>query len=656
MLLLGMVCALLSGCRGGGSYVKPAGSETGAADSLAGLTLTRTEAAEWQGRVLDANGNGRMILLQGDGGYQVELVNEQGETAREISISCPEGVALGAVETMNGELYLAGSDGHAVRVYSLDKQGNLTQTVICDRGQTVFDLAFDSQGGCYLLVGDLVENPLFGSSYRENTQVIFMGTDGEITALAADTDTERMFALAETEDGAVWMLTNQVTTEETWVCVYALARGTAEQKDSFLMAQARLLSGMGGGWYLSTDSDLYAYDPAAQTLTYLAKWVNWGVNGAAVRGGSFLSAEHVLLWGDQMTWRLSPRAERGDTVTLRVGVLEPFELPVEEILNFQSAYPEYQVETVSFQDQNALNLAIVSGETLDILQIDELDPTRYEENGLFLELSDRLAGDSDLGSGEFYTALWDMTRRDGALYTLMTGFTIQGLYGPQGAYGEEGSLRLAEFQQALESTRFYETTVRENAVTWLCSVAGFDREGALSQEGQENLAQLLALCGGFAADYDQVDFEIPGAELLFQWLNLSSLPAVEALINQGEALWQTKEVDVWGYPTGAGLAFTCDRSYGILAASEHQEGAWELLRYLLRSGNEDSGIPVRRPTGIPLLDRLVSQVRCEALGYASPILGIIQEEAAPCFAGDKTPEAAAEVIANRVRVYVGEQQ
>ena len=81
--------------------------------------------------------------------------------------------------------------------------------------------------------------------------------------------------------------------------------------------------------------------------------------------------------------------------------------------------------------------------------------------------------------------------------------------------------------------------MRENAVTWLCSVADFDQNGMLSPDGQENLAEILSLCAGFPADFEQVDFEISGADLPFQWLNLSSLPAAYGLEDQGKALWQT---------------------------------------------------------------------------------------------------------------------
>jgi len=81
------------------------------------------------------------------------------------------------------------------------------------------------------------------------------------------------------------MLSNQRTTDETRVCVYALGDSGVEQLDSFSMGRTRLLSGTGNCLYLSTDNELYTYDPTNQNLTLTAKWVNWGVNGAAVVDG-----------------------------------------------------------------------------------------------------------------------------------------------------------------------------------------------------------------------------------------------------------------------------------------------------------------------------------------------------------------------------------
>ncbi len=619
-------------------------------------SFSRVDYSGWKEQVLDASRDGRYILLQGDQGFKIVVLSRNGEKEREVSFSGAGGVCFSALENRNENTYLAGSDGKSAQVYRLNAQGNVEMVTSCESCQTVFDLMPGTQGDFYLLVGDVIENPAFAAAYRENIQLLHLDAEGNSTYVSTDAETEDIFALAEAEDGTMLMFSNQLTVDETRVCVYVLENGVAEQYDSFPMERAKLLAGTENCLYFSTDSDLYAYDPISQDLTFVAKWVNWGVNGAAVVGGSLLSADQILLWGNQKTWQVSPKETHEDTVTLRVGVLAPFELPVQEILDFQSAYPEYQIETVTFEDQNELNLAIASGEDLDLLQADEIDTTRYEKNDVFINLDAYLNEDNDLSSAAFYTKLWDMTRQDNALYTVMTGFTIQGLYGPRGTYGDEQSMSLEEFRQGAENSRFYETTVRENAITWLCSVAGFDQEGALSQEGQEELSQILDLCKGFPTNFEQVDFEISGADLPFQWLNLSSLPAVLAVENQGKTLWQTSELDFLGYPVSQGLAFTTTRSYGIFSTSSKQAEAWTLLRYLLLSGNEDSGIPMRRPTEVPLLDQLVSQVSCQALGYASPILEIIQEEATPCFDGDKTPQEAAEVIVNRVHIYIGEQQ
>ena len=97
----------------------------------------------------------------------------------------------------------------------------------------------------YLLVGDVVENPAFESTYLENTQVIHLNADGTGVPVTAPTDTEDVFALAKNVDGTILMLSNQRTTDETRVCVYALGDSGVEQLDSFSMGRTRLLSGTG---------------------------------------------------------------------------------------------------------------------------------------------------------------------------------------------------------------------------------------------------------------------------------------------------------------------------------------------------------------------------------------------------------------------------
>ncbi len=145
-----------------------------------------------------------------------------------------------------------------------------------------------------------------------------------------------------------------------------------------------------------------------------------------------------------------------------------------------------------------------------------------------------------------------------------------------------------------------------------------------------------------------------------------------------------------GFPTEQGMKNPL-YLYGISinAASAHKEGAWQFIQFVLEEENQrivenDSRLPVHEKT----LQEYVEREAAEPNGFmasASPaeevcvsedqlerfwecldngelvprrteeILAIIREEAALYFTGDKTIEEVSDVIENRVRLYLAEQ-
>lgn len=625
--------------------------------ALADVKLTRTNYDLGQKLMLDVSPSGCGFLCQQQAQYYIVTVDETTSITSEIPCAFPEGFSPQRIEEGAENYYVAGRSEQEVAVYEVTKNGDVSLVVSTPAESAVLDFVQAKPENFFLICGDIVDVALFDTSYVENTTILCLDQQGQLTAIPLETPTETLFALHKSSDGTILAFSNRSTTEEQQVRVYAIREGQLDPLDIISLGHATMLtSGSSDTVYLSTATDLYLYEINGQILNRTAKWANYGVNGNKVLGGSILSAECVLLWSKDQVWKLQPCDPNLDTITLRVAVIEPFELPVQELLDFQSSYPEYQVETVSFQDQGELNLALAAGEPLDLIQVDELDPTRYFYNGVFLDLSSYLQNDTDFSQGDFYATLWEMTRIEGKLPVLMTNFTIQGLYGPKENYGDKSALSLEEFQQITMDSRFYETTVCENAITWLCSVAGFDSDGSITQEGLEDLSDLITLAAQFQRTFETVDYNIPGDALPLNWLNGSSSMSIRQLAYQEQRLWNTEGLCFLGYPSTDGLSFTQSRSYGICTKSEHPDAAWAFIRYLLLSGNEDVGISMLRPSDLPLLDQLVSQINNQALNYASPILSIIQEEASSCFSGNRKPEDVVPIIANRVSIYLAEQQ
>lgn len=127
----------------------------------------------------------------------------------------------------------------------------------------------------------------------------------------------------------------------------------------------------------------------------------------------------------------------------------------------------------------------------------------------------------------------------------------------------------------------------------------------------------------------------------------------------------------------SGVAFDQTISMGISVQSPYPDLCWEFIVYLLGEDFQGSIVgamlPVRTDTLSAQIDKAMSttdgplsQPQADALnaiiikadhlfGIYPEVKNIIMEEAEAYFAGDKTAEAVADIIQNRVSIYLAEQ-
>lgn len=147
-----------------------------------------------------------------------------------------------------------------------------------------------------------------------------------------------------------------------------------------------------------------------------------------------------------------------------------------------------------------------------------------------------------------------------------------------------------------------------------------------------------------------------------------------------------------GYPTLEGGKYMMSvESFYVNAASEHKEGALDFLQFLLETEQQErlqDGFPARRDVLENLWERAKKEVLDENTGYSiggvsyspremtdreeeifwemfehniysqyqNPIYDIIYEEALPFFYGEKSAREVADIIDNRVQLYLDERK
>ena len=166
-----------------------------------------------------------------------------------------------------------------------------------------------------------------------------------------------------------------------------------------------------------------------------------------------------------------------------------------------------------------------------------------------------------------------------------------------------------------------------------------------------------------------------GKELTGRW-TVSNPPDLVEYMQAMDAEYSSLEFA--GYPVQKDEPFFIMNgltSFGMNSASPNKEAAWKLLEIMLSEDFQKEvkgNIPARKDAfdnfydkdyygnqilseeGKTLFYYLVEHAHWTAISYTDEILIIIHEEVAPVWAGDRTAEQAADIIQNRVSIYLNE--
>ncbi len=283
------------------------------------------------------------------------------------------------------------------------------------------------------------------------------------------------------------------------------------------------------------------------------------------------------------------------------------------------------------------------------------------------------------------------------------GWTLDEMIAYAEAHPDAELMEYADKSRALQ-TMFYMS--QDAFIDWEQGTCSFDTD---------DFKKVLTFVAGFPDEYDweadqrSTPEKIQAGDLLLEEVYLSEFRDIQVT----RAMFED-QVNFIGYPTAdgsAGCGFAASSAYAIVSRSEKKDGAWSFLEYYLNreaGGLFSWGFPSRKSD----LDRLAeeavqveymtdengeqvldedgnpieinnggtmsyndwmyeyhrpTQEEVEAtralIDSARPmsmvddtILGIITEEAAPFFQGQKTVDDVAKVIQSRVQVYLDENQ
>lgn len=358
------------------------------------------------------------------------------------------------------------------------------------------------------------------------------------------------------------------------------------------------------------------------------------------------------------------------------------------------------------------NLDLTNGTAGDILSVDCNGYEQYSQLGVYEDLYPYMENDGDIHMEDYWESILSACESDGKLYYLPTIFTVNAVFGYAKDWENDGTLTLDEtmalMQSRGEDTKLFDGLTKDSFIEYILNNAEdeyinwdvgecyFD-----SEEFVKVLEMANTLPDERVQDEENVVSKIRRGNVLLYEQKFGHIMDAQVI----NAIFED-EVVMLNYPgaTKSGNTMNMYLSYAINSNSENKEGAWQFIKYLMseecqkaQHRNATMMIPLRKDVfeahieeeatarisvdlegnkvkepflyGIDngvsfelytatgeeeaLLRQVIEGVTCVNKNNHK-ISGIVLEEAAAYFAGQKTAKGVATIIQSRIEIYINE--
>lgn len=644
---------------------------------ISGGTVSKMAVAADGGITLLVNGSG-----DNRSGYYIVSLDEKGDAVAEWPLGeLLEGYSDGTVYSTfpralavdsDGNMYLSIGFSEQV-ILVLDSQGNkkfdLTDSdeivdLVTGQDGIVYARTVDSGGVGYALKPIIADQGIFGEGHT--------GIPGNISAMYAEDETHFLISCGDT------LYRYDVTAQASEVILNWI--------------NADIDSNNLQGFAMLEDGRIFA---VVSTVNVSAASIQNDIVFLTETEASQVSQKTVVTYG---VWGDLSRQMR------------------QQILSFNKTNGEYRIEVRDYLDgegygyldqgMTTFHSDLAAGNGPDLMDLTWLDFSNYADKGVFADLNMFLKKDGAISREDLAEGPLGIYERDGRLYGIPLFFSVSTLVGRtetlQGLTGwtVEDIRRILAEQP--EETAFLGSGSRDDLLNLLVAYQ-LDRfidweEGTCSFDSQEfiDLLAFVADCP-FADDLSEVYagsyFKIHEGKVLVTRANISTVVDYQFTL----ALYDGEDVTFIGYPTAdgsSGSVMEGVQPVAILDSSHKKEGAWEFVKTLLSEDyQKEMGyyyFPVRQSVLEECMEEAMTENTAHHAGIVwddfeydqvpatqeqidgvkalielakpmstvidSTVTGIISEETAGFFAGQKTADAVAKIIQSRVSIYVNENE
>lgn len=561
-----------------------------------------------------------------------------------------------------------------------------------DTADFLYDMTLDDQG-----------NPIFSTE----KYIYFCDEEGRPTATMDCDGSYYNFC----RDSAGRLYLNAVFENQ----IYTINWDTHAPGDALFSTTGNETVLPGGGAYdflLKSETTLRGVSLSTGTITEILSWADWDLTNCVgsvmyLDEETFLISTYSLL-GDEsgiLTLSRVPADQIPEKTVVRLAVgldteavswgqtwTDALDYKVVEAINqFNRQSDTYRVEVETYSSGQELNLKLVSGDAPDIIDWNstawlEEPPSMelYAKKGYLLDLEPLFDADEELSTDDFIPNIFDLAKgRTNGMYSMPLNFYFATMTAPKAYVGDQVGWTVSELLEVVETLPedmcVWDYTTQSNMLDTLLrtNINSFvDLTAGTCDFKNQDFYDMLTLCRDYFPAETGENYTPPaGGSLLTGQGSMGRLgqfasDVMRPLEEQGQTMI--------GYPgaAGNGLSIIFNEELALCALGQQQAGAWEFLRTLYTYDFQYNGssimCAVRQDAFDAKEDRYLEvngscteaeSMAARALVYGaenvrtndSPVIGIISEEAAAFFAGDKTAEETADIIQSRVEIYLGEQ-
>ena len=473
------------------------------------------------------------------------------------------------------------------------------------------------------------------------------------------------------------------------------------------------------GFIYCQDGDLYEYSFDRKNSMKVLSLSSYGMNESNIiyLGISDDNIEIVENYPLSLSTDLVTFSkEQNNKIQLTLGVVHITQGIEKAVTEFNRYSQDVRVEIVSYYNEQEdyeksverLKLDIVAGTAPDIIDVSSVDYEVFANKRIFTDLYKYMKEDAELNADMIVPSLLKIQEINGQLYSIDASFKIFSMWGKASVIGEQTGATFDELMKILQKHEkgldaIHGFSADEPILTTLCTFGMdefIDWEQGSCNFTSEYFKDLLL----FARDYAE--------SLQPQETTFSRRIREEDIIMSLGFIFRTADIQMEkemygdeltfiGYPTdqGSGTAIGyMGNELAINANGQNQEAAWEFIKYYVLYGYEGNGFPVVQSRLDEVLqsamieDTVTSVEGTEIIPkatysdddatysvyaaeqydidivykliesadrrykYKVEILNILTEEAAAFLLYQKSVEDTAEIIQNRVQLFLDEQR